>query len=209
MPALRQEAVDRHGTCDENDRDRESDPGAGKRGVTARRWIRGHLAMPGTSAHPWDGYRSGPENELAMAAAQAIARGDRQGISPMVVHGPSGVGKSRLLAGLVAERLQAGAGLGRGAPGRRDVRRGVCRGGRGASGDGWAALRDRLRGVDLFISKTWRAWSAPRRPARSWRTRSMRSRPPGPASRSRRGPRPGRGRDASGRPGWSIACWGA
>ncbi len=55
--------------------------------------------------HPWDGYLTGPENELAMAAARAIARGEPAGLSPLVVHGPSGVGKSRLLAGLVAERL--------------------------------------------------------------------------------------------------------
>src|SRR5262249_23085947 len=56
--------------------------------------------------HPWDGYLTGPENELAMAAAQAMARGEHQGISPLLVHGPSGVGKSRLLAGLVAERVR-------------------------------------------------------------------------------------------------------
>src|ERR1700730_18181341 len=59
----------------------------------------------GVASHPWDGYLSGPENELAMAGAQAMARGEREGISPLVVHGPSGVGKSRLLTGLVAERL--------------------------------------------------------------------------------------------------------
>lgn len=41
-----------------------------------------------------------------MAAAQAMARGEHRGLSPLVVHGPSGVGKSRLLAGLVAERLR-------------------------------------------------------------------------------------------------------
>ena len=62
--------------------------------------------VSGVVPHPWDGYLTGPENELAMAAAQAMARGERQGISPLVVHGPSGVGKSRLLAGLVAERLR-------------------------------------------------------------------------------------------------------
>ncbi|MGP0064505.1 MAG: DnaA ATPase domain-containing protein [Isosphaeraceae bacterium] len=119
------------------------------------------MAAPsGASAHPWDGYLTGPENELAMAAAQAMARGERQGISPMVVHGPSGVGKSRLLAGLVAERLRrepgsavahldaetfasacaeaarAEGGVGRPSP---------------SAGDGWPALRDRLRGVDLFV----------------------------------------------------------
>ena len=62
--------------------------------------------LAGASPHPWDGYLTGPENELAMAGAQAMARGDHQGITPLVVHGASGVGKSRLLAGLVAERLR-------------------------------------------------------------------------------------------------------
>ena len=56
-------------------------------------------------AHPWDGYLIGPENALAQAGAMALARGETAGVSPLVVHGPSGSGKSRLLAGLVAERL--------------------------------------------------------------------------------------------------------
>ncbi len=59
--------------------------------------------VPQTSPHPWDGYLTGPENELAMAAAQAMARGEHTGISPLVIYGPSGVGKSRLLSGLVTE----------------------------------------------------------------------------------------------------------
>src|ERR1700677_1454629 len=62
--------------------------------------------LSAASPHPWDGYLTGPENELAMAGVQAMARGEYDGISPLVVHGPSGVGKSRLLAGLVAERLR-------------------------------------------------------------------------------------------------------
>jgi chromosomal replication initiator protein len=56
--------------------------------------------------HPWDDFLTGAENELAFAGAQAMARGEREGISPLVVHGPSGVGKSRLLAGLVVEWLR-------------------------------------------------------------------------------------------------------
>src|SRR5258708_37188450 len=56
-------------------------------------------------AHPWDGFLSGPENDLAYASVMALARGEDTGLSPLVVHGPSGVGKSRLLAGLVSERL--------------------------------------------------------------------------------------------------------
>jgi chromosomal replication initiator protein len=111
------------------------------------------------SVHPWDGYLTGPENELAMAAAQAMARGERQGISPLVVHGPSGVGKSRLLAGLVAERLRREPGSAvahldaetfaamcvEAAREEGGVRRPA------PSADGWPALRDRLRSVDLFV----------------------------------------------------------
>jgi len=103
------------------------------------------------SPHPWDGYLIGSENELAMAAAQAIARGERDGISPLVVHGPSGVGKSRLLAGLVAERLRR-------QPGSLVVHldaqafAAVCLNADGkTAGAGWCALRGRFRCVDLFV----------------------------------------------------------
>ncbi len=58
-----------------------------------------------TPLHPWDGFLLGPENALAQASVLALARGESAGVSPLVVHGPSGVGKSRLLAGLVGERL--------------------------------------------------------------------------------------------------------
>src|SRR4029077_9877443 len=54
--------------------------------------------------HPWDGFLTGPENALAHASVLALARGEG-GISPLLVHGPSGVGKSRLLQGLVGEWL--------------------------------------------------------------------------------------------------------
>ncbi|MFO0891996.1 MAG: DnaA/Hda family protein [Isosphaeraceae bacterium] len=60
---------------------------------------------PGPSPHPWQGLIVGPENELALAGAQAIASGRRDGLSPLILCGPSGVGKTRLLAGLVAEWL--------------------------------------------------------------------------------------------------------
>ena len=64
------------------------------------------IPLPSPSPHPWDDYLTGPENELAFAGVQALVRGDREGISPLVVHGPSGVGKSRLLAGLAVEWLR-------------------------------------------------------------------------------------------------------
>src|SRR5262249_18873723 len=67
----------------------------------------GHaLLATALSPHPWAGYLTGSATARAMGAAQALARGERGGISPLVVYGPSGVGKSRLLAGLVAERLR-------------------------------------------------------------------------------------------------------
>ncbi len=104
--------------------------------------------------HPWDGYLAGPENELAMAAAQAMARGEAAGISPLVVHGPSGVGKSRLLAGLVAERLRREPGT---VVAHLDAETFAASYAEAAgstgdgSGDGWPALRARLREADLLI----------------------------------------------------------
>jgi chromosomal replication initiator protein len=102
--------------------------------------------------HPWDGYLTGPENELAMAAAQAMARGEHRGLSPLVVHGPSGVGKSRLLAGLVAERLRREPGA---AVAHLDAETFAASYAEAAAepgaGEGWSALRDRLRGVDLLV----------------------------------------------------------
>ena len=110
---------------------------------------------PDATAHPWDGYLTGPENELAMAAAQAMARGEHRGLSPMIVHGPSGVGKSRLLAGLVAERLRREPGAAVAhldaetfaasyaeASGTRE---------REPGGDGWSEMRGRVREVDLLV----------------------------------------------------------
>jgi chromosomal replication initiator protein len=106
--------------------------------------------VPGALPHPWDGYLTGPENELAMAAAQALARGECQGISPLVVHGPSGVGKSRLLAGLVAERLRREPGS---AVAHWDAETfaAAWTEAAGGEGDGWPELRGRLRAVDLFV----------------------------------------------------------
>jgi chromosomal replication initiator protein len=108
--------------------------------------------VPDAAPHPWDGYLTGPENELAMAAAQAMARGEHGGLSPLVVHGPSGVGKSRLLAGLVAERLRRDPGA---AVAHLDADAFAAEYAEAAaepgSGDGWSALRSRLRAVDLLV----------------------------------------------------------
>jgi chromosomal replication initiator protein len=107
---------------------------------------------PDAAPHPWDGYLTGPENELVMAAAQAMARGEHRGLSPLVVHGPSGVGKSRLLAGLVAERLRREPGA---AVAHLDAETFAATyaeaSAESSTGDGWSALRGRLRTVDLLI----------------------------------------------------------
>jgi chromosomal replication initiator protein len=110
---------------------------------------------PDAPSHPWDGYLTGPENELAMAAAQAMARGEHHGLSPMVVHGPSGVGKSRLLAGLVAERLRRQPGS---TVAHLDAETFAASYGEAANerasadaGNGWSELRGRLREVDLLV----------------------------------------------------------
>ncbi len=119
------------------------------------------LAPTAAPVHPWDGYLTGPENELAMAAARAIARGEHAGLTPLVVHGPSGVGKSRLLAGLVAERLlrQPGAAVAHLDAETFGASYAEASSGGGSAADisaerqveGWSALRGRLRAVDLLI----------------------------------------------------------
>lgn len=112
--------------------------------------LRNGLVPPETvPPHPWDGFLTGPENDLAHASVLALARGDTSGLSPLVLHGPAGVGKSRLLAGLVAERLlrhpeSAVAHL------EAEAFAALCAEAAGQRG-GWAELRDRFRGLDLFV----------------------------------------------------------
>jgi len=98
--------------------------------------------------HPWDGYLIGPENALAQAGALALARGETAGVSPLVVHGPAGSGKSRLLAGLVAERLlrrpeSAVAHL------EAEGFAAACAEASGRAG-GWEEVRGRFRRLDLL-----------------------------------------------------------
>lgn len=107
------------------------------------------LSRPSMPPHPWDGYLIGPENALAQAGAMALARGGTAGVSPLVVHGPSGSGKSRLLAGLVAERLlrrpeSVVASI------EAEAFAAACAEASGRPG-GWAELRDRFRRLDLFV----------------------------------------------------------
>ncbi len=98
---------------------------------------------------PWDGFLIGPENALAQAGALALARGESAGISPLVVHGAAGVGKTRLLAGLVAERLirQPGSVV---AHIEAETFAASCAEAANRSG-GWEDVRGRFRRLDLFV----------------------------------------------------------
>jgi len=98
---------------------------------------------------PWDGFLSGPENALALAGVTALARGESEGLSPLVVHGPAGSGKSRLLAGLVGERLMRRPGSSLAHLGA-EAFAAACAEAAGRPG-GWADLRERFRGVDLLV----------------------------------------------------------
>ena len=100
-----------------------------------------------------------------------------------MVHGASGVGKSRLLAGLVAERLRrepgsAVAHLDAEAFAAACVEAAEGRdpsGARGPAPARGAAGRHCETGSaasTCSCSKTWRAWSAPHPPEMSWPTRS-------------------------------------
>ena len=109
-------------------------------------------------SHPWDGYLTGPENELAMAAAQAMARGERDGISPLVVYGPSGVGKSRLLAGLVAEWLLRHPGSSVAHLDAQTFVAACLEAAAVAGGVGWSALRVVFGPLICLCSKTSRGW---------------------------------------------------
>src|SRR4051812_47222942 len=104
---------------------------------------------PGPNPHPWDGFLVGEENALAHAGVIALARGDEAGVSPLIVHGASGSGKTRLLEGLVAERIarKPGASV---AHLTAETFASLCAeaaNSRGGVGD----LRERFRVLDLFV----------------------------------------------------------
>src|SRR4051794_41838432 len=82
--------------------------------------------------HPWDGFLTGPENDLAHASVLALARGDYAGLSPLVLHGPAGGGKSRLLGGPGGRGGVRAPGAGGGGPGGGGGAPGLARGARGA-----------------------------------------------------------------------------
>lgn len=101
--------------------------------------------------HPWDGFLTGAENELAFAGAQALARGERDGISPLVVHGPSGVGKSRLLAGLAAEWLYRQPGSAIAHLNAAEFTEACLEAARTNETGGWSELRAHYRTVGLLV----------------------------------------------------------
>ena len=135
----------------------------------------------------------------------ALARGEGVGISPLVVHGPSGVGKSRLLAGLVAERLlrrpeSAVAHLG------AEAFAAACAEAAGQPG-GWADLRARFRGLDLFVLEDLHALE--RAPlALAELTHTLDALDEAGAARGGLGAGRGRGSGRAGRGGWSTG-WSA
>lgn len=114
-----------------------------------------NASKPSSSATPWawawEGFIVGEENRLALASVQALARGETEGYSPLVLHGPSGSGKSRLLEGLVADRLARSPGS--------SVARSTAEGfaaqraeaAESRDPEAWSAFRERFRDVDLFI----------------------------------------------------------
>ncbi|QDU18118.1 DnaA/Hda family protein [Urbifossiella limnaea] len=61
----------------------------------------------GTDSGRWHGLRVVPENRFAVRAARSLARvvvlGRRPAVSPLVLHGPTGCGKSALVGALLAE----------------------------------------------------------------------------------------------------------
>jgi chromosomal replication initiator protein len=100
---------------------------------------------------PWDGFVGGPENALAQASVLALARGGAAalGLSPLILHGPSGVGKSRLLAALVAECVlrRPGSAV---AHLEAEAFAAACAEAASRRG-GWSELRERFRRLDLFV----------------------------------------------------------
>ena len=99
--------------------------------------------------HPWDGFLIGEENALAHSGVIALARGDSEGLSPLIVHGPSGVGKSRLMAGLVAETIARHPGAVVAHLAAEEFAA-MCAEAANSRG-GFSELRDRFRELDLFV----------------------------------------------------------
>jgi chromosomal replication initiator protein len=105
---------------------------------------------PGSAApDPWDGYLQGAENALARDAALALLRGQREGLSPLLIHGPSGAGKTRLLDALALEWHQRHPAIPAQLLDAETFAAACAAAGRRAAD--WSALRDRFRNCGLFL----------------------------------------------------------
>ena len=105
------------------------------------------------SAHPWDGFLTGPENELAFAGVQALAAGRARGDLAAGGPWPFGGGQVAAAGGAGGRVARAGTRRGRSPTSTAAaVRRGLPRPRRARrDGDGWAELRRRFRVVDLLV----------------------------------------------------------
>ena len=99
-------------------------------------------------AKAWDEFLAGPENALALAGASAMAQGGPGAPTLLILHGPAGSGKSRLLDGIVLERMERRPG-GSLASVTGEAFASACSDA-SEHPEGWAELRSRFRGVDLF-----------------------------------------------------------
>jgi chromosomal replication initiator protein len=96
---------------------------------------------------PWDGFLVSPENALAHASAIALATGE--GTSPLVIHGASGVGKTRLLEGLLAEHLVRKPGSSVAFLTAEAFASQCAEAAKEAAG--WVQFREQFRQLDLFV----------------------------------------------------------
>lgn len=101
--------------------------------------------------NPWDCLIESPENSLALAGIRALARGERNGISPLVLYGPSGVGKSTLLTGLVNDKLKRHPRVSIAHVDAQTFAAGCAAAAQKDHGAGWADFRARYRSVDLLV----------------------------------------------------------
>jgi chromosomal replication initiator protein len=105
------------------------------------------LGSSPSSGSPWDDLVIGPEASLAVTSLRALASGEREGLSPLVLHGPSGVGKTRLLAAVVAE-ARARRPEGRAVGLTSEAFAAACAAAAAGAG-GWSALRGAIRESEL------------------------------------------------------------
>jgi len=107
------------------------------------------LVAIGPHETDWNGLLVGAENALAIGAARSLATGGAGAPSRLVVYGPAGVGKSRLLEEIAeARRDERPEAIVTELGGDELVGWGPAA---AAEPGGWAALRARLRGPELLV----------------------------------------------------------